>query len=255
MTNEESTGSIRRQVLNEAAEIVDGDRDNQYGSPENNFGRIAGALSALGYRGPDGREIIPSDVAVILIATKIGRLSNTHGKRDTWVDIAGYAACGAEIVQRHEPKRAPERVDEEIMEMVTLAAGRATPRVFATTPAGDIPMEAVVRRVPGGPARGLTPGALYLADSAKSGVWVGRSGQAFRITPSRLWFSINVRPDPTDIISPMAEIDPTKIPFIPNKQCSTPHTRYTLPAAGPHLFTDRDYLWLCPGEVEEEDED
>src|SRR3954469_17422458 len=102
MTTEEPTGSIRRQVLNEAAEIVDGDRDNQYGSPENNFGRIAGALSALGYRGPGGREIIPSDVAVILIATKIGRLSNTHGKRDTWVDIAGYAACGAEIVQRHE---------------------------------------------------------------------------------------------------------------------------------------------------------
>jgi hypothetical protein len=280
MTTEESTGSVRRQVLEEAAEIVDGDRDNQYGSPEDNFGRIAGALSALGYRGPDGREIIPSDVAVILIATKIGRLSNTHGKRDTWVDIAGYAACGAEIVQRHEPKATPvtkESVPEDTgttsrdtacepnrsgVETITEAVRRGQAELatlgtsarqftpFATTPAGDIPAAAVVRRVPGGPARGLTPGALYLNDHATFGVWVDSSRRPYRITPSAQWFSISVWPIAVDIVSPVVEIDPTKIPFFPVTRCSRPHT---LSDAEPHLHVARHYLWLCPGEAESED--
>lgn len=88
----------RREALAQAALIVSGERDAQYGSPEDNFGRIARLWSVL-----FAREFTPEDVAMAMVALKLARLASKSGfQGDSWIDVAGYAACGYEVGQRAE---------------------------------------------------------------------------------------------------------------------------------------------------------
>lgn len=87
----------REQALSVAQSLIAGHRDKDYGSPTDNFGRAAGALTALGYRAPDGSEIDPHDIAIIMLAIKLARLAHDPQNQDTWIDVAGYAGCGAEV--------------------------------------------------------------------------------------------------------------------------------------------------------------
>ena len=89
--------TARSQLLEEASELVSRDRNIDYGPPAEDFARTAGILTALGYRSPAGAVTAP-DIAIILMAVKLSRLAETPAKRDTWVDIAGYAACGWEAL-------------------------------------------------------------------------------------------------------------------------------------------------------------
>lgn len=82
----------RAEILEAAKTCVCGEREKAYGSPENNFERIAGFWSAyLGY------GVSPKDVAAMLALLKVARIASGHAKEDNWVDLAGYAACGGEI--------------------------------------------------------------------------------------------------------------------------------------------------------------
>jgi hypothetical protein len=89
--------SPRADVLNEARDLITGDRNNQYGPPEQDFVRTARLWSALGLAGPGGRDIIGSDVALAMACLKMSRLAWNRDKRDSWVDGAGYFACGYEV--------------------------------------------------------------------------------------------------------------------------------------------------------------
>lgn len=82
----------RTEILEAARRCVCGDREQDYGSPEENFTRIASFWSA--YLGTD---IYPTDVAAMLALLKIARIASGHAKDDNWVDLAGYAACGGEL--------------------------------------------------------------------------------------------------------------------------------------------------------------
>ena len=82
----------RKETLNLAEQAVCGDRQQSYGSPENNFKLIAQLWDTY-----LDTEITPQDVAVMMILLKIARISTGVNKDDNWVDIAGYAACGAEV--------------------------------------------------------------------------------------------------------------------------------------------------------------
>ena len=91
---------VTREVLLEMARtIVSGDRDRQYGSPEDSFWAIAAYwtvyLQQVGNL-PEHRELTAEDTAIMMILLKVARQAG-RGKLDNWVDIAGYAACGAEI--------------------------------------------------------------------------------------------------------------------------------------------------------------
>lgn len=87
----------RREVLDTALRCVCGDREQDYGSPENNFSTIAMLWSTyLCGRGVD-EPLTPVDVAAMLGLLKIARIASGHGKADNWVDLAGYAACGGEL--------------------------------------------------------------------------------------------------------------------------------------------------------------
>ena len=75
-------------VLEEALRITRGDRQNQYGPPDQDFQRTADMWSAL-----KGVTFTKKEVAMFMILLKCSR--QTHqDKRDNWVDIAGYARCG-----------------------------------------------------------------------------------------------------------------------------------------------------------------
>lgn len=82
----------RAEILEVAKTCVCGDREQDYGSPESNFGRIAEMWSAY-----CGYPFIAKDVAAMLALLKIARIASGHAKADNWVDLAGYAACGGEI--------------------------------------------------------------------------------------------------------------------------------------------------------------
>lgn len=83
----------RKVLLKKAAAIVCGERDEQYGGPEDTFGQIA-MLWSDWLEVPIGAE----DVAVLMILMKTARVKTSRYKSsDSWVDIAGYAACGSEI--------------------------------------------------------------------------------------------------------------------------------------------------------------
>ena len=80
-----------REVLREALELVDGDRADTYGSGPATFPIIARLWS------DHFRCVIkPTDVAIAMILVKVARLAQDESRGDTWIDIAGYAALGAE---------------------------------------------------------------------------------------------------------------------------------------------------------------
>ena len=85
----------REDVLKAAKQCVCGEREQDYGTPEQNFASIADLWTT--YLAYLPNEIAPKDVAAMMILLKVARIASGHGKMDNWVDIAGYAACGGEL--------------------------------------------------------------------------------------------------------------------------------------------------------------
>ena len=109
----------RERILDEAKTCVCGYREQDYGSPENNFRVIAELWT--GYLGdtklnPDSL-ITPLDVSMMMALLKIARIRSGGGSGDSFVDLAGYAACGGEIFQR-ENERMPYSGDEKERNMI-----------------------------------------------------------------------------------------------------------------------------------------
>ncbi len=95
--------NTREKVLKEALNCVNGEREKQYGNPEDNFRRIADLWSVyLTSLFEDEKivvEIDPIDVAKMMILFKIARSNGDKDKLDNYVDIIGYGACAAEIFE------------------------------------------------------------------------------------------------------------------------------------------------------------
>lgn len=125
----------REETLDNAKRIVTGRRDDEYGGPEDNFSRIAALWSA--YLGTD---IGAEDVAIMMVLLKISRLAaSCYESTDSWVDIAGYAACGAEIATRDKVTddkpavdNVKKNVDKSIQSTAPKRRGRP-PKVKAET--------------------------------------------------------------------------------------------------------------------------
>lgn len=84
----------RQEILESALKCVNGDRDQQYGKPEDSFSIIARFWTA--YLNSPGVIIDRKDVAAMLGLLKIARIATGAQKDDNWIDLAGYAACGGE---------------------------------------------------------------------------------------------------------------------------------------------------------------
>jgi hypothetical protein len=95
--------NIRARVLRTAEELVNGDRNVQYGDPNADFARTAAywtihVQSVFERQRLAGEEerLDPHDVAIMMTQLKISRLAWTPGKEDSWTDGCGYMACGAD---------------------------------------------------------------------------------------------------------------------------------------------------------------
>lgn len=96
MSNQTPT-ERRRDALKKAEACVCQDRQSSYGDAEDNFARIA-ALASVALADRLKRPLDAVDVALFMACVKLGRLAYDRGNLDSWVDLAGYAACGAGIV-------------------------------------------------------------------------------------------------------------------------------------------------------------
>lgn len=87
------TTAPRVELLREAATIISEDRNHQYGSPSENFERIAAIWEII-----TGHKFTKEDVAMMFVGAKVARYGNRGAfQPDTWRDIAGYAGCGYEV--------------------------------------------------------------------------------------------------------------------------------------------------------------
>ena len=102
----------RKEILKAAEQCVCQDRQNQYGSPEDNFAVIAAMWNIyLGVTGIDAK-----DVSMMMSLLKIARAKTGNGAVDNYVDLAGYAACGGEL---------QVKADEEAAERQTMIEANA----------------------------------------------------------------------------------------------------------------------------------
>lgn len=104
---ETANGDVHGFVLDEANRLIHGDRQAQYGPPEENFKNIAKFWNIrFAHLLKDGAEFAPSDVAVAMVFLKLAR--DMQGfKLDTAVDGAGYLALMAYMkdIEENEDKK------------------------------------------------------------------------------------------------------------------------------------------------------
>lgn len=104
--------TTRAETLGRAHQAVNGERDTVYGRPEDNFAHIAALWSCH-----LGHPVTAIDVALMMVLLKVARQRTTPNHEDGWIDIAGYAACGAEIT--HAPGVGVRAVSEALAAAVS----------------------------------------------------------------------------------------------------------------------------------------
>lgn len=105
---------IKAHIADTAKSIVSGARRSAYGTPEQNFERIArlwngylvnaGILDVSVMGDPEAKGgITPGDVSLMMALLKIARLGETPDHYDSYVDLVGYALTGAEVNKVEKP--------------------------------------------------------------------------------------------------------------------------------------------------------
>lgn len=91
-------------IEHEAGRLVrEGARQQTYGHPRGDFDRVAGMWAAL-----LGVPVTAEQVAVMMIAFKLARLSKTPQHRDTKVDVIGYTICLDRLDEPQESAPVPD---------------------------------------------------------------------------------------------------------------------------------------------------
>lgn len=87
----------RKEILEAAQKCVCGDREQDYGSPENNFNTIANLWADYLSAKDEPTDIKPKDVAIMMALLKVSRIANNPGHMDNYVDGCGYFCIGGEL--------------------------------------------------------------------------------------------------------------------------------------------------------------
>ena len=90
----------RAEILDAAKKIVTGEREKQYGKPEDNFAVISEFWTTY-----TGHPISPEDVATMMALLKIARIRSGNYKADSFIDGVGYLSIGGEISARNMAAR------------------------------------------------------------------------------------------------------------------------------------------------------
>lgn len=99
----------RSYILQKAESIVNGDRNNQYGEPNQDFSRTAKMWGAY-----LGINLEAHDVAAMMVMLKVSRIRWDPEKFDSWLDLAGYAACGWDCAAEYSKRKVAFRSSQEI---------------------------------------------------------------------------------------------------------------------------------------------
>jgi hypothetical protein len=83
--------NTRTDILDDASVLINGDREKDYGTPQESFGCIADMWTAY-----LGHPVTAADFCNMMVLLKVARLRNGP-HRDSNVDGAGYMALGAEM--------------------------------------------------------------------------------------------------------------------------------------------------------------
>ena len=90
----------RPEILKKAEKCVCDEREGEYGTPERNFETIARLWNIYLCSAVPGFDehngINAKDVGIMMALLKIARIA-TGNSPDSFVDLAGYAACAGEI--------------------------------------------------------------------------------------------------------------------------------------------------------------
>lgn len=90
--NQESNAPVKKTLLQQAHEIIHGDREQTYGDPGKNLRTIAAYWSVhLSHTTGENITLTPEDVCGMMILLKQARLGSNPQHRDSLMDIAGYA--------------------------------------------------------------------------------------------------------------------------------------------------------------------
>lgn len=89
----------REELLAACTEIVTKQRQSQYGKPEDSFTGIAGYWSVY-----LGTKVTAADVANMMVLLKVARARVNPLNTDHYIDMAGYAACAAEVVTARDSR-------------------------------------------------------------------------------------------------------------------------------------------------------
>ena len=89
---------ICKDLLMAASKLVGGDRQKDYGDKLKNHQNIADLWSIF-----LEKKITAHDVAICMALVKVARLMNQH-KKDSYLDMAAYAAIAGEIEARTNKK-------------------------------------------------------------------------------------------------------------------------------------------------------
>lgn len=85
-------------ILEEAQEIIHGERNKTYGHPRDQFALVAQLWSDY-----LGVEVTPDDHAAMMVLLKLSRVKTGGYHRDAAVDIAGYAGTMERLREPVEP--------------------------------------------------------------------------------------------------------------------------------------------------------
>jgi hypothetical protein len=83
--------NTRTAILDDATMLINGDREQDYGTPQESFGCIADMWTAY-----LDHPVTAADACHMMVLLKVARLRNGP-HRDSSVDGAGYMALGAEM--------------------------------------------------------------------------------------------------------------------------------------------------------------
>lgn len=112
MSENELKFKTRNLVLEKAKVIMNNDRQNNYGEPENNFATIAEYwntyLKSKGY--VSGDTIKPSDVSIMMGLLKTARTGSSPCHEDNYVDAVNYFAIAYELAMLDSAKELGEKM-------------------------------------------------------------------------------------------------------------------------------------------------
>jgi len=102
------------EVLEEAIALIHGQRADDYGDAQISFQRMADLVNPIIKKA--GGNLTATDMSLVMIQVKIARLQESPDHEDSWIDIAGYAALGAQIAITgpERPPTAPSKSNGKV---------------------------------------------------------------------------------------------------------------------------------------------